>query len=69
MSGLVEVARFNWPYQADLARTYLESHGIHAAVLGSQSYIYSEGALAGVSLMVLADELDDARELMRKYES
>ena len=67
MSGLVEVARFNWPYQADLARAFLESYGVHALVLGSQSYAYSEGALVGVTLMVPEQELEEAREALREY--
>ena len=35
MSGLVEAGRFNWVFQADLARTFLESHGLHAVVFDS----------------------------------
>ena len=42
VSGLIEAARFNMPYQADLCRMFLESHGIDAVVFDAQSYGYSE---------------------------
>ena len=68
MSGLVEAARFNWAYQAELARTFLESHGVNAVVFDTQSSAYSDGALVGVRLMVLDEELGDARKLLKDYE-
>ncbi len=69
MSSLVEAARFNWPYQAELARTFLESHGVEAIVFDTQSSGYSDGALVGVRLMVLAEDLDEARKLLEDYEA
>ena len=68
MSGLVEAARFNWGYQAELARTFLESHGVHAVVFDAGSSLYSDGALTGVRLMVLEEDLVAAGNLMRDYE-
>ena len=68
MSGLVEAARFNLPYQADLCRMFLESHGIEALVFDAQSYGYSEGAMVGVRVMVLDDDVDKARRALRGYE-
>ena len=68
MSGLVEAARFNLPYQADLCRMFLESHGIEALVFDAQSYGYSEGAMVGVRVMVLDDDVDEARRVLRDYE-
>ena len=68
MSGLVEAARFNLPYQADLCRMFLESHGIEALVFDAQSYGYSEGAMVGVRVMVLDDDVDEARRALRDYE-
>jgi hypothetical protein len=68
VSGLIEAARFNMPYQADLCRMFLESHGIDAVVFDAQSYGYSEGAMVGVRVMVLDDDLDDARHALRDYE-
>ena len=68
MSGLVEAARFNKPFQADLCRMFLESHGIDAVVFDTQSYGYSEGAMVGVRVMVLDEDLDQARRALRDYE-
>ena len=68
MSGLVEAARFNKPVQADLCRMFLESHGIDAVVFDTQSYGYSEGAMVGVRVMVLEEDLDEAQQALRDYE-
>ena len=44
VSGLVEAARFNWAYQAELARTFLESHGFGAdRVRHTRAIFYSDG--------------------------
>ena len=67
MSDLVEAARFNWAYQAELARTYLESYGLSAAVFDTQSNLYSDGATVGVRVMVLDEDLAEAKELLRDY--
>jgi hypothetical protein len=64
VSGLVEAARFSWAYQADLARTFLESHGIHAVVFDVQSNLYSDGAMIGVRLMVLDEDFEAAERLL-----
>jgi hypothetical protein len=69
VSTLVEAARFNWAYQAELARAFLSSHGLDAVVFDSQSSAYSDGALVGVRLMVLDEDLDAARELLKDYDS
>ena len=68
MSGLVEAARFNWPYQAELFRLFLGSHGVEAVVFDTQSSGYSEGALVGARVMVLDEDLDEARKLMVEYD-
>jgi hypothetical protein len=68
VSGLVEAGRFNWPYQAELARAFLESHGLHAVVFDTQSSAYSDGAMVGVRLMVLDDDLGEARNLLKAYD-
>jgi Putative prokaryotic signal transducing protein len=67
VSGLVEAARFNWAYQAELARTFLESHGVHAVVFDTQSNAYSDGAIVGVRVMVLDEDLADAQRVLRDY--
>ena len=69
MSGLVEAARFNWAYQADLCRMFLESHGVQAVVFDTQSSGYSEGAMTGVRVMVLDEDLDEARNVLLEYET
>jgi hypothetical protein len=68
VSGLAEAARFNWAFQAELARTFLESHGLHAVVFDTQSNAYSDGAMVGVRLMVLDEDLAEARELLKDYD-
>ena len=69
MTDLVEAVRFNWPYQAELFRIFLEQHGLEAVVFDAQSAGYSEGAITGVRGMVLVEDLTDAKELFRQYES
>ncbi len=69
MSTLVEAARFTWPYQAELFRAFLESHGMSAVVFDTQSFGYSEGAMTGVRVMVLETELPEARRLFAEYDS
>ena len=68
MSALVEAGRFNWAYQAELARAFLESHGVHAVVFDTQSSAYSDGALVGVRVMVLDEDFDTARSLLKDYD-
>ena len=68
MSGLAEAARFSRPHQAELCRMFLESHGVGAIVFDSQSYTYAEGALVGVRVMVLEEDLDEARRVLRDYD-
>ena len=68
MSGLVEAARFNWAYQADVARAFLESHGLHAVVFDAQSNLYSDGAMVGVRLMVLDEDLELAKRLLTEHD-
>jgi hypothetical protein len=68
VTDLVEAARFGKPYQADLFRMFLESHGLSAIVFDAQSYGYSEGAMVGVRVMVLDEDLAEAHKLLREYE-
>ena len=67
MSGLVEVARFVRPYEADLARMFLESYGLTAVVFDTGSQGYADGALVNVRLMVLQEELNEALEALSEY--
>jgi hypothetical protein len=69
VSTLVELARFNWAYQAELARSFMESYGLHAVVFDSGLNIAEGGGIAiAVRLMVLDEDLDEARALLREYE-
>jgi len=67
VSSLVEAARFNWAYQAELARTYLESYGLSAVVFDTQCNLYSDGATVGVRVMVLDEDLGEAKKLLSEY--
>jgi Putative prokaryotic signal transducing protein len=67
VSGLVEVARFLRPFEADLARLFLGSYGVSAVVFDTGSQGYSDGALVNVRLMVLEEDLDEALEALRDY--
>jgi len=69
VSGLVEAARFNWPYQAELFRIFLEQHGLEALVFDTQSSGYAEGALVGVRVMVLDEDLAEAERLFGEYDA
>lgn len=64
MSALVEAARYLTGIQAEIARSFLASHGIEALVFDSASSLYSDGALVGPRLMVLDDDLDEAVRLL-----
>ena len=69
MSGLVELARFNWAYHADLARTFLESHGLHAVGFDSGLNVAEGGGIAiAVRLMVLDEDFDEAQAALKEYE-
>lgn len=69
VSALVEAARFNWAYQAELARAYLESHGLAAVVFDAQSSLYSDGATVGVRVMVLDEDFAEAKKLLGEYDT
>ena len=68
MTDLVEAARFNWAYQAELFRIYLEQNGVDGIVFDTQSAGYSEGAITGVRVMVLDEDLAAAKQLLSEYE-
>jgi hypothetical protein len=67
VSGLVELARFERPYQADLARLFIESYGLTAVGFDTENQGYSDGAIVGVRLMVLEEELEEARAALAEY--
>jgi hypothetical protein len=68
VSGLVELRRFEKLIEGELARAYLESYGLHAVVFDAGLNISEGGGLAtAVRLMILDEEFDEARELMKEY--
>jgi len=69
VSGLVEAARFNLAFQAELFRIYLEQNGVDAIVFDSHNAGYSEGAITGVRVMVLEEDLAEATRLFGEYEA
>jgi hypothetical protein len=69
VSSLVEAARFNWAYQAELFRIFLEQNGVEAVVFDSQSSGYAEGAIIGVRVMVLDEDLSEAQRFFRDYDA
>ena len=64
MSALVEAARYLTAIEAEIARSFLGSHGIGAVVFDSASSLYSEGALIGPRVMVLDEDLAEAVRLL-----
>ena len=64
MSTLVEAARYLTAIEAEIARSFLGSHGIGAIVFDGASSLYSEGALIGPRLMVLDEDLAEAVKLL-----
>ena len=59
--GLVELARFDNRIQAELARLNLESEGIDAVLFDSEMASFGFGPMMPIRLMVLEDDLDEAR--------
>ncbi|MFL6752806.1 MAG: DUF2007 domain-containing protein [Sphingomicrobium sp.] len=64
MSALVEAARYNSRVEADLARLYLESEGVEAVLFDTEINYFYGGLFMPVRLMVLDEDLEQARELL-----
>lgn len=65
MSGLVELARYNTRVEADLDRLFLLSEGIEAVLFDAEMHSFGFGPMMPVRLMVAADELEEAVQLLR----
>ena len=64
--SLVELGRFSKRVEGDIAKTFLESHGVHAVVFDGGLNIIEGGGLAtAVRLMVLDEDYDEAVRLLR----
>ena len=67
MSGLVELRRFDKLIEAEIARTFLESHGVEAVVFDSGLNIVEGGGLVtAVRLMVLEEDYEEAVRLLEQ---
>lgn len=62
---LVELRRYSFAMSAEVARTFLESHGVGAVVFDSGMNIADSAAFAiPVRLMVLDEDHDEAEKLL-----
>ena len=65
--ALVELARLDNRIEADLARLYLDSEGIDAVLFDAEMNSYGWGPMMPVRLMVLDEDLDEARQSLADY--
>ncbi|WP_444908981.1 putative signal transducing protein [Microbulbifer sp. TRSA005] len=69
---LVTVARFSFPYEAQIAKARLESEGISAFIADEHTvnmqWLYSN-AMGGVRLQVSESDLDKAHEILKQDRS
>ena len=63
--SLVELARFENRIEAELARLALEAEGIDAVLFDADMHSFGWGPMIPVRLMVLDDDLSDAREVLQ----
>ena len=67
--SLVELRRFSKRIDGEIARTYLESEGVHAIIFDAGLNILEGGGLAtAIRLMVLDEDYDDALRLLTASE-
>ena len=64
MTDLVEAARYNSRVEADLARLCLESEGVESVLFDSEINSSYGGLFMPVRVMVLDEDLADARRLL-----
>lgn len=62
--SLVELRRFRTRIDGEIARTFLESNGIHAVLFDAESLGYADGFPVEVRLMVLDEEREDAAAIL-----
>ena len=65
MSGLVEAARFDNRIEAEVARLNLEAGGVDAVLFDAEMNSFGWGPLMPIRLMVVEEDLADARRLLR----
>lgn len=73
MSEWVEVKEYGAPFEAEMDRQLLEQSGIPVLLKGPMTGAFGPGfagpTALGVSLLVPADQLDAARDLLSEDES
>jgi putative signal transducing protein len=62
--SLVELRRYRTRIDGEIARTFLESNGIHAVLFDAESLGYADGFPVEVRLMVLDEEQEDAAAIL-----
>jgi hypothetical protein len=62
--SLVELARFENRIQAELARLNLEAEGIDAVLFDAEMASFGWGPMLPIRLMVLEEEVEEARRLL-----
>jgi len=67
VTDVVEVARYATRVEADLARLYLQSGGIEALLFDTEVNNVYGSFLLPIRLMVLDEDLGEARKLLRDY--
>ena len=50
--------------EGEIARTFLESHGLHAVLFDADSQGYIDGLSPDVRLMILDEDVDEANEAL-----
>ena len=65
MSGLVEAARFDNRIEAEVARLNLEAEGVDVVLFDAEMNSFGWGPLMPIRLMVIEEDLADARRLLR----
>lgn len=65
MSGLVEAARFDNRIEAEVARLNLEAEGVEAVLFDAEMNSFGWGPLMPIRLMVVEEDLAEARRLLR----
>ena len=58
--SLVELRRYRSRMDGEIARTFLESHGLHSVLFDAETQGYIDGLSADVRLMVLDEDQEDA---------
>lgn len=64
MSGLVEAARFDNRIEAEVARLNLEAEGVEAVLFDAEMNSFGWGPLMPIRLMVVEEDLAEARRLL-----